>query len=305
MKYYTEELSPTHYRCLKLRRKLFSGTSEFQKIKIVETHDFGRMLVLDDVIQASEKDAFIYHEILVHPPLLVQSEPKSVLVIGGGNGAILLEILKHRSIEHAVMSEIDQMVVSVSNRYLGSACGLAFDDPRTELHIADGRRFLEEDRRTYDLIILDLTDPIGPSKYLYTREAYELLRQRLRLKGVVATHAGAWFHYPKVTSTVVNTFRAVFPHVEVFPVYIASYGIELAFLYASAGVDLGNVCSETFASNYVRLVEGAELNYVSEDFLRRILCKPVLLKRSLRVSQRVSTDDDPLEFTDYYAWERF
>jgi len=300
--YYIEDLSPTHQRRLKLAGRIYSESSEFQRIEVVETHDYGRALILDGAIQATERDTFIYHEILAHPPLLMQDDPAEVLVIGGGDGGILVELLKHRSVERVVVVELDRMVVDAARKYLRGICGEAWDDPRTELRIVDGRSYVDGDRETFDAIILDLTDPIGPSKYLYTREAYRRLAERLAGEGVVATHAGGWFHHPKVAGSVVATLRSVFRHVAVFPVHVPSYGMEIAFAYASPNVEVESYSRERFAERYWALSESAELYYVTGDFIERVGFRPALMEEFLRESSRVSTDDEPLEFTDYYEW---
>ncbi|UCC71208.1 MAG: polyamine aminopropyltransferase [Gemmatimonadota bacterium] len=300
--YYVENVTPTHHRCLKLRDRIFCESSEFQRIEVVDTHDYGRMLVLDGTIQATERDTFIYHEVLVHPPLLMQQSPASVLVVGGGDGGVLVELLKHRSVEKVIIVEIDEMVIDASRRHLQNVCGTAFDDPRIELRIADGRKFIETSPETFDLIVLDLTDPIGPSKSFYTREAYEYLLRRLGPTGVVATHAGGWFDYPKVTSTIVTTLGSVFNHVAVFPIHVSSYAMEIAFTYASQSVNVGSFPAGTFADRYAALCNDAELSYVTADFVERMAFQPVLMRKCLRSSDRVSTDEDPLEFTDYYPW---
>lgn len=300
--YYIEDLSPTLQRCIKLRGKIYSGSSEYQRIEVVDTYDYGRALILDGTIQATELDTFIYHEVLAHPPLLMQDDPADVLVIGGGDGGILVELLKHRSVKRVVVAEIDEAVVDVCREHLRDICKDAWDDPRTELHIADAREFIEESRETFDAIVLDLTDPIGPSKYLYTQEAYQHLSNRLADRGVVATHAGGWFHHPKVAGSVIATLRSVFPHVAVFPVHVPSYGMEIAFTYASPNLDIGSFPGETFAARYEALSESATINYVSCDFVERIAFQPALMQEHIRSSDRVSTDADPLEFTDYYPW---
>jgi spermidine synthase len=300
--FYIETLSPTHQRCLKLRSRIYTGSSEFQRIEIVDTYDYGKTLILDGAIQATERDTFIYHEVLAHPPLLMQQQPTCVLVIGGGDGGILAELLKHRSVERVVVVEIDEMVIEVSREYLPVICKNAWGDPRTELHIADGRKFIEESRESFDAIILDLTDPIGPSKSLYTREAYGGLANRLTGTGIIATHAGGWFHYPKVTGSVVATLRSVFRHIAVFPVNVPSYGMEMAFAYASASVDVGSFPGETFAVRYAELAERAGMDYVTGDFVERIAFQPRLMQEHIRSWDKISTDDEPLEFSDYYAW---
>lgn len=300
--YYIEDLSPTHQRCVKLRSRIYSASSAFQRIEVVDTYDYGRALILDGTLQATERDTFIYHEVLVHPPLLMQDQPAEVLVIGGGDGGVLVELLKHRSVRRAVVVEVDGMVVEASREYLQGICGEAWDDPRTELHIADGRKYIEESGERFDAIILDLTDPIGPSKSLYTREAYWHLADRLTDTGVVAKHAGGWFHHPKVSGSVMATLRSVFRHVVVFPVHVSSYGMELAFTYASPDVEIGSFPRETFAARYAALSASAEIRYVTGDFLQRIAFQPALMQKYLRTVDRVSTDEQPLEFTDYYRW---
>ncbi|UCC81730.1 MAG: polyamine aminopropyltransferase [Gemmatimonadota bacterium] len=299
---YIEDLSPTHQRCVRLRSRIYSASSAFQRIEVVDTYDYGRALILDGTIQATERDTFIYHEVLVHPPLLMQDQPVEVLVIGGGDGGILVELLKHSSVRRAVVVEVDGMVVDASREYLQGICGEAWDDPRTELHIGDGRKYIEESRERFDTIILDLTDPIGPSTSLYTREAYGHLSERLTDTGVVVTHTGGWFHHPKVSGSIVATLRSVFRHVAVFPVHVPSYGMEIAFAYASPAVDTGSFPSEPFAARYAALSASAELRYVTGDFVRRIAFQPALMQEYLRTCDRVSTDAEPLEFTDYYPW---
>ncbi len=300
--YYIEDLSSTQQRRLKLQGRIYSAASEFQRIEVIETHDYGRALILDGTIQATERDTFIYHEVLAHPPLLMQAEPATVLVIGGGDGGVLVELLKHRDVKRVVVVEIDGMVVDVSRKYLQGICNGAWDDPRIELHLEDGRKYVETSRERFDVIILDLTDPIGPSRLLYTREAYRHLSERLAEGGVVATHAGGWFCHPRVASSVVATLRSAFRYVAVFPVHVPSYGMELAFAYASPNVDIVSFPVETFAARYAALSESAEMQYVTGDFLQRVAFQPALMREYLRCCDRVSTDADPLEFTDYYPW---
>jgi spermidine synthase len=301
--YYIEDLSPTHQRCLKLRGRIYSESSELQRIEVVDTHDYGRALILDGAIQATERDTFIYHEVLAHPPLLMQAEPADVLVIGGGDGGILVELLKHQSVRRVVVAEVDGMVVEASRKYLQEICRNAWDDPRAELRITDGRQYIEGSQETFDAIILDLTDPIGPSKFLYTREAYEHLSDRLVASGIIATHAGGWFHHPKVTASVLGTLRSVFRHIAVFPVHVPSYGMEIAFVYASPNVEIGSFPSEMFAARYAALSESAEIRYLTGDFVQRVAFQPALMLEYLRSSDRISTDADPLQFSDYYPWD--
>ena len=302
--YYIEDLSPTHYRALKIKEVLFESQSPYQSIRVLDTHDFGRILVLDDTVQTAESDEHIYHEVLVHPPVLVRGEVKSVLVIGGGDGGMIEEVCKHPKIETIEMVELDAMVVDASQEFLKCICGNAFDDPRVSLIVSDGRKHVESTASKYDVIILDLTDPIGPSKALYTREFYGALKGALRPGGIVATHCGGWFTYPKVASTIVNTFEQVFSHVETFPCFIPSYGMELAFLYSSDEVDFAALTERDFRVSLERFAGRRDLGYLSEEFIYQMKLRSRLFQQSIRSTDRVSSDENPFEFTEFYEWER-
>ena len=302
--FYIEDLSPTHYTAVKIKETLFEGQSDYQTIRVLDTYDFGKLLVLDDTIQTAELDEHIYHEVLVHPPLLVRDSSSSVLVIGGGDGGMIEELSKHEELERIDMVELDDLVVDVSKKHLKSICGDAFDDERVNLVIGDGREHVESTDATYDVVILDLTDPIGPSRALYTVEFYRMLASLLRPDGVVATHGGGWLKYPKVTSTVVRTLGEVFEQVVAFPCYIPSYGMELAFVYASPTLDLTTVSPERFAARHRSFTEGHSLQYVTEGFLSLIRYRPKPFDECLSSPRQVSTDQAPLDFDELYHWGR-
>ncbi len=300
--YYIEDVSPTLFFTLKIKEVLFEGRSEFQSIRVLDTYHYGRVLVLDDTVQTAESDEFIYHEVLVHPPLLMAGGDSSVLVIGGGDGGMIEEVCKHAEVETIDMVELDELVVDVSKEHLSSICGAAFDDPRVRLIVADGRKYVESTAEKYDLVILDLTDPIGPSKALYTREFYQLLEGVLRPNGVVATHCGGWFEYPKVSSTIVNTLESVFANVTVFPCLVPSYSMELAFVYASKGIDFSTISARNFGRLLGGFVRSDDLRYVSAEFVHQMKMRSRVFDWSVRSTDRVSSDADPFEFTEFYEW---
>ncbi|MEM6624909.1 MAG: polyamine aminopropyltransferase, partial [Pseudomonadota bacterium] len=157
----------------------YDSNTEHQRLRVIENARFGRVLTLDGIVQTTEGDEFIYHEMLTHVPVLAHGAAKAVLIIGGGDGGMAREVLRHQSVESLTQVEIDAGVVEFSKTYLPSLSAGAFDDPRLNLVIADGAAFMAEDTSTYDVIIIDSTDPIGPGAVLFTREFYTNAKARL------------------------------------------------------------------------------------------------------------------------------
>jgi spermidine synthase len=185
----------------------------------------------------SEKDEFFYHEPIVHCAALAHESPRSALVIGGGDGGSSEELLKHPGIGRVVMAELDPEVVRVSKQYLGSVHRGAFDDPRLEVHIGDGFRFVQELGERFDLIVLDLTDPDTPAQKLYTREFFEMVRRSLNPGGAVSLHIGSpVFDKERVRSTLAD-LAAVFRVVRPLGLYIPLYGAYWGLAVASDGLD--------------------------------------------------------------------
>jgi len=160
-------------------------------VEIINTGSFGVCLVLDGKIQSSETDEFIYHEALVHPAMLTHPRPEKVFIAGGGEGATLREVLAHKTVRKAVMVDIDEEVVGLCRRYLPAWHQNSFDDPRAEIHFADARRYLEETDEKFDVIIIDLVDPLeqGPARLLYTREFYGIAKQKLGPGGIMSVQS--------------------------------------------------------------------------------------------------------------------
>ncbi len=170
-------------------RRLFSGTSSYQKIDIIDTDSFGRVLFLDGLVQTTEKDEFFYHEMLVHPAMVSHPGPVAVLIIGGGDGGALKEILRY-PVRSAIMVEIDATVVEVCEKYFPWLAG-ARRDKRVELKIADGNAFIRQSERTFDVILVDSSDPVGPSTVLHQRQFFRRLRDHLKPGGIIAGQAGS------------------------------------------------------------------------------------------------------------------
>lgn len=177
----------------KIEKTLFSDRSPFQQVDVIQTAGHGKMLLNDGIIQVSERDEFIYHEMIAHVPLFVHPSPKQVLVIGGGDGGTVREIVKHRSIEKVVLVEIDEMVVRACRQHLPSI-SCALDDPRLELRIEDGVRYIKDTDERFDVVIVDSTDPIGPSEPLFDKAFYKQVADILQADGIMVTQSESPFY---------------------------------------------------------------------------------------------------------------
>lgn len=178
---------------IKVNQQLYSAQSEFQRIDVFESAEFGRFLTLDGYMMLTEKDEFIYHEMLVHVPMAVHPNAKNILVIGAGDGGVLRELAHYDTIEHIDLVEIDAHVIDVCKQYLPqTACG--FDDSRVHIHIADGLKYVRYAEQQYDLIIVDSTDPFGPGEGLFTKEFYGNCYSALKADGIMVNQHESPFY---------------------------------------------------------------------------------------------------------------
>ncbi|MGI6307786.1 MAG: fused MFS/spermidine synthase [Dethiobacteria bacterium] len=236
-KWFIEYTHPSQAHMYGIEQYVYDGKTPFQSIEIVDTDFFGRCLILNGKIQSAQFDEYIYHEALVHPAMVIHPLPKKVLVVGGGEGAALREILKHPSVEKLVMVDIDQDVVKLCRQYLPTWSNGAFDDPRVEVHFMDARKYLEENEAKWDIIIIDLTEPLdhnSPSYLLFTKEFYQLVAQRVKEKGGIALQADNL--NPRLLQyhgSLYNTLKLTFKYVDSYGAYIPSFDSKWGFIYAS------------------------------------------------------------------------
>lgn len=169
---------------IRIKNCIFSGKSDFQKINVYDTEGFGRVLVIDDCIMCTEKDEFIYHEMITHVPMAVNPEIKNVLIIGGGDGGTVRELTRYKAIDSIDVVEIDELVVKVSRQYLTFTAD-SFNDKRVRIFIDDGVNFVKKSENRYDLIIIDSTDPIGPGEGLFTLDFYKDCYKALKADGML------------------------------------------------------------------------------------------------------------------------
>jgi spermidine synthase len=213
-----------------------SEKSKFQKIEIMKHSYFGKILLLDRDVQLTERDEFIYHENLIHPAMLAYPRPEKVLLIGGSDGGALREVLKYNSVKEATVVDIDEKVAEISKKYLKTVCGPVFEDKRSKFQFTDGRKYIEDcvkNNKKFDVIAIDLTEPFGPSKYLYTKEFYELVSNALNDKGILTLHALSPYATPKSFAGIVNSVKTIFPYTKINIVGIPSFGFPWSFMLAS------------------------------------------------------------------------
>lgn len=215
-KWIEETIEPGLRAQHQLQRILASTTSQFQTVDLVDLEAFGRSLIIDGLLQSCRVDEFVYHECLVHPALLLHKDPKTVYIGGGGEGSTAREVLRHKSVERCVMVDIDGDVVAFCREHLEENRE-AFDDPRLDLTIDDAKAWLERSEETFDVIIMDLDDPLegGPCYQLYTKEFYAFLKTKMNPGGVFVTQSGASGikSHPLVFSPIHNTAKDVWPNV--------------------------------------------------------------------------------------------
>ncbi|KAL0735490.1 hypothetical protein Bca4012_011700 [Brassica carinata] len=220
-----------------LNSVLHKGTSEYQEIALLDTKRFGKVLVIDGKMQSAERDEFIYHECLIHPALLCHPNPKTVFIMGGGEGSAAREILKHKTIEKVVMCDIDQEVVDFCRRYL-TVNSDAFCNKKLELVIKDAKAELEKREEKFDIIVGDLADPVegGPCYQLYTKSFYQnILKPKLTPTGIFVTQAGpaGIFTHKEVFTSIYNTMKQVFKHVKAYTAHVPSFADTWGWVMAS------------------------------------------------------------------------
>lgn len=208
---------------LKAETVLFDSETEHQRLIIFENADFGRVMMLDNIVQLTTKDEFVYHEMMSHVPLFAHGKAKKVLIVGGGDGGALREVLKHPEVKAATLCEIDRGVIDLCRLHFPDISAGAYDDPRTNIVIADGTKFVSETDERFDVILIDSTDPVGPGAVLFTREFYAGCCRCLAPGGLLVTQNGLPFLQASELQQSVCYFRELFKDASAYLANTPSY----------------------------------------------------------------------------------
>jgi spermidine synthase len=222
---------------LRVGAPIVRTSTAYQELEVFDSPMFGRMLRLDKVFQTSERDEFFYHENICHIGAISHPHPRKALVVGGGDGGAVEELLKHRTMERVVLAELDEGVVEAAKRYLQPIHRGAFADPRLEVRIGDGKAFIESGAEQFDQIVIDLTDASGPSLALYTKEFYRACREVVGAGGIISLHCESPVAHPNTFSQIVKALQAAFEIVRPYLVYVPVYGTLWGMACASDTVD--------------------------------------------------------------------
>lgn len=222
---------------VKVSRLVESTTSPFQRIDIIETEEFGKALVLYGSLMVAERDTDSYNEMLAHVPLFVHPNPAEVLIIGGGDGGCLTNVLRHPEVGRCTMCEIDGMVVEVSKRHF-PRLGVGFDDKRSRLVINDGKKFIEETKEKFDIVLLDLSDPVGPAADLFQKPFHQKVYERLNNDGILVAQSESPLFNPETVKQMYGNLREVFPIVRMYTCHMPIYPSALwSFAFCSKKYD--------------------------------------------------------------------
>jgi spermidine synthase len=265
----------THAVRFRVERVLYRGRSEYQDVEIVETAAHGRMLLNDGLIMLCERDEFVYHEMLAHVPLLTHPAPERVLVIGGGDGGTVRECLKHPTVSHVQLVEIDEVVVQACREHLPvtAAC---LDDPRVTVTIADGVAFVRDADTRYDVVLVDSTDPVGPAAPLFGSGFYADVARVLNEAGIVVSQCENPWYEGETQRGLLDILRGVFPEVALYNYHNLTYpGGLWSFSFASKGPRAGD------ALDPARAEELGPLNWWTPEIHRSAFALPAFQRRAL------------------------
>lgn len=220
--WFTEKQTENVGITCKCGKTLHVETTKYQEIALIETLQFGRMLVLDGTVQTTEKDEFVYHEMIAHVPLFTHPSPKKILVVGGGDGGAIREILKHPSVEKATLVEIDGKVVEISKKFLPTI-SCALDDPRVEVLIEDGIRYVKNHKNQFDIILIDSTDPVGAAVGLFSKDFYKAIYEALKEDGLFVAQTESPFLNGELISKIYQDIGINFPITKLYLCAIPTY----------------------------------------------------------------------------------
>lgn len=296
-----ELITPDLLQAEKIDKVLYHGQTAHQHVRIQDGASFGRSLVLDDKTQSTAVDEFVYHEALVQPCMIAHPNPKVVFVAGGGEGATIREVLRHKSVEKVVMVDIDKEVVDLCKQYLTNHHQGAFDDPRLELIHDDALKYLEETTDRFDVAIIDVPDPLeaGPAYMIFTQEFYRLLQSCMTEQGLMVAqsgHTGPAFT-EQCFSAVANTVGSVFQAAYLCEAFVPAFGSTWGFVVGSRGPDPSKISVEDvdrLIAERISVDKNGELRFYDGITHQGMFSVPKYLRQSIAAEDRIITKDNPL-----------
>jgi len=300
-KFYLESFFDKHLYLYQIEEPIYSGKTKFQKVDIVKLAFFGKSVFLDEKIQSAECDEFIYHEALVHPSLFLHEDPKIIYIAGGGEGATLREVLKHKSVKKVRMCDIDEEFVNICKKYLPEWHQGVFDNDKVETIHLDARKDVESlDDNSIDVYISDLTEPLegGPSALLFTKEFFNILDKKLRDKGICVFQAGSTvIYYYDFILSLRRTLREIFSSVFAYEVFIPSFQMSWGFVIAlKEKMNIKDVLEKFDFKKDSEVYKN--LRFLTPSYMKKIFVLPKYLEDSLESKGRILTDEKP------FIWER-
>lgn len=308
-RFFLDFITPSSAHLIKAKKILFSAKTKYQEIEIFDTVSLGRCIMLDGRLQSAELDEFVYHEALAHPAMMTHKKPESVLIIGGGEGATLREVLKYKSVKRCLMLDIDQQVVEACRIFLPEWNDGAFEDARTEIKYVDARKYLEKHNEKFDVILIDITEPIEntPAHHLVTQEMFQLLRSHLKQDGIIAQQAGSTsISELHIFASLHKTISSVFAIVRTLSLQIPSFSLPWGIIIASESMDSMKMKPDFIDAKIKRCFKEHGLRYYSGDIHFAMLVQPEYFKEALNKKGKVIKDSKPLDYSPFdYALALF
>ena len=294
--WYVETIFPDLAVMLQVRKVLYSGETAYQKVEVLESSVFGRSLILDGKTQSTERDEHIYHEALVHPAMIFHPEPREVFIGGGGEGATLRETLAHKSVEKVSMLDLDREVVELCQRYLPLHHQGSFDDRRVSLLYQDAREYLANGAEKFDVMIMDLVDPMeaGTAYLLYTEEFYRIVKSRLKPGGILVTQSGpaGLLSFQECFTTIYKTLSSIFKHTAPAQAHIPAFQTLWGFTLAS-DAPLPSLSRDQVDSLLAERV-GKTLRFYDGETHCSMFALPKFLRQGIQEEQRINRDASPV-----------
>ncbi len=295
-RWFQDKINEDFLQLHRIDEVVYQGRTRFQNARVIRSPRLGICLILDNKIQSSERDEFIYHEGLVQPAMLAHPKPERIFIAGGGEGATLREVLRHKTVKTVEMVDIDDVVTTLSKKYLPGHAGKSFEDKRTAVFHVDARKYLEDSKSKFDVIILDLPDPIeeGPAAMLFTEEFYKTVRNHLSSEGLVTVQAGSANPTELLNFSAVNgTLKKVFPIVVQCAAYVPCFGGPWGFCVASLKYNPALLTPEEVDTRIkARGLKG--LKFYDGETHRNMFALPKYIREAITAQKRIITDKKPL-----------